>query len=70
MVDIKVQAVGDPHAGKTCLFISYVCGKYPGDYVPTVFDEYTHPIMHDGKPVCLRLGDLHHTVSCSTSSLL
>jgi small GTP-binding protein len=54
---IKLVVVGDGAVGKTSLLISYATDKFPEEYVPTVFENYTAQMKLNDEAVLLHLWD-------------
>lgn len=54
---IKLVVVGDGAVGKTSLLIVYATGKFPSQYLPTVFENYTAQMQRNDDNILLHLWD-------------
>ena len=57
MENVKIVVVGDGACGKTCLLITYSKNCFPGEYIPTVFDNYAVNDYIHGRLFILGLWD-------------
>ena len=54
---IKCTTVGDGTSGKTCLLMSFSSHKFPTEFVPTVFENYSTDLIVDTQFITLTLVD-------------
>ena len=54
---IKIVVVGDGAVGKTSMLVSAATGKFPKEYIPTVFDNHEMDRKVDGETVHVLLYD-------------
>lgn len=54
---MKLVVVGDGAVGKTSLLIVYATGKFPSQYLPTVFENYTAQMQRGEDSILLHLWD-------------
>ena len=57
MQTINCVALGEKDAGTTTLLITYTTKRFPAEYEPTVFDNYSVTVMINGEPYTLGLHD-------------
>jgi len=55
--NVKLVVVGDGAVGKTTLLIRYVQDRVPGQYIPTVFENYYKQVTYKGFNVNFGLWD-------------
>ena len=57
MQTIKIVCIGDGSVGKTSLLSTFATNKFPNEYEPTVFDNYSCNMIYNGQTFNLQLWD-------------
>ncbi|KAJ3427899.1 protein racg [Anaeramoeba flamelloides] len=57
MKTINCTFVGDGNVGKTCMLMCFTTNSFPGEYRPTVFDNYSTTVWLNEEPINLQLRD-------------
>ncbi|KAM0672540.1 Rho-like GTPase [Ordospora colligata] len=57
METVKCVLVGDPSVGKSWLITTYITGKNPEGYIPTLFDKSSKEVARDGQTYSITLWD-------------
>ena len=57
-LNLKCVVVGDGGVGKTSMLCTWATGKFPSQYVPSVFENQTFTIQVDGKPITVDFWDI------------
>lgn len=57
MQNMKCVAIGDGAVGKTCLLAAYTSNTCPGEYLATVFNNYSKTILVDDQQITINLWD-------------
>eukprot|EP01089_Gocevia_fonbrunei_P006213 TRINITY_DN16788_c0_g1_i1.p1 TRINITY_DN16788_c0_g1~~TRINITY_DN16788_c0_g1_i1.p1 ORF type:complete len:235 (+),score=53.08 TRINITY_DN16788_c0_g1_i1:60-707(+) len=56
-INIKVAVMGKGGSGKTCMCITWITGHFPGEYIPTTFEQTFCKIIVDDQQVNLEVTD-------------
>ena len=54
---VKIVVLGDGGVGKTSFLVSYKEDRFPMDYVPTIFENFTHDTVVEDKHIQLSVWD-------------